>query len=83
MRQVEELIKAKRSGARCCLVLNFRKYEKTFAIDPEDFLDYTKCTEKKSISFYEAGTLGPELGATKKRVRFRYDLDSLLRKREQ
>ena len=79
MRQVEELIKAKRAGAISYLVLNFRKYEKTYAIDPDDFVDFINATNKKSINLRDVEILWSKILIPQrlKKTRYKYDLGVL------
>ncbi len=78
IRQINELIKAKTAGAKSYLVINFRTYEKTFLIDPDDFMDFVDNTDKKSINIDEAEKIGIPLKSEKKRVRDRYDITGII-----
>lgn len=83
IRQVKELQKAKKEGgARSYLVINFRKFHETYAIDPDDFLTWVSTCGRKSISITTARMLGIHLPEQKKRVRYRYDLTPILRNQE-
>ena len=80
IRQVENLIKAKRAGSISYLILNFRKYEKTYAIDPDEFINFTKNTTKKSINLEDVKRFNSvrEIPQRIKVTRYRYDLESIL-----
>ena len=81
LRQVEELQKAKHfGGARAYLVVNFRKYEETYAIDPDAFLDWTKDCNRKSLPVAAARELGIRLPERNLKVHRRYFLAPILRK---
>jgi recombination protein U len=81
LRQVEELKKAKHiGGARAYLIVNFRKYEETYAIDPDAFLGWTKDCGRKSLPIAAARELGIRLPERKLKTHRRYFLAPILRK---
>jgi len=78
IRQVKELLRAEtEGGARSYLVINFRKYGETYAIRPADFLNWANSITKKSINIDDARKLGIFVPSSKKRTRYRYDINSL------
>lgn len=79
LRQIEELLKAKEQGrAKAFLVIHFRRYGETYAIDPETFLKWTETCHRKSFPISAARTLGIRLPERKLKVHFRYDLTPLI-----
>lgn len=77
MWQVENLIKAKESGATAGLVLNFRKYDETYFVDASDFYKAAHSTHKKSLNISEIRPIGILLPEKKLKVHYRYDLDPI------
>ena len=75
MRQIDELILAKRSGAKTGLILNFREKEQTYVLDPDDFKAFTESTTKSSINIKEAEEIGYKLGQEKPAPAIRYEID--------
>lgn len=80
MRQIEELINAKRVGkAKTGLIINFRLFEETYVIDPEIFLAFTENTAKNSINIEDVRLIGIKIPQTRLRRHYRYDINALLK----
>ena len=60
----------------------FRELENTFAVDVQTVKNYIETSERKSIPVKWIIENGIEIKGTKKKVRFRYDLESLFKKIE-
>lgn len=59
------------------LVINFRKEEKTYFVNIDEFINYTKDLDKKSINIKDILNMKPiEIIGSKKRTRFCYDTES-------
>jgi len=78
MWQVENLMKAKESGATAGLVLNFRKYGETYFVDAGDFYKAAHSVPKKSLNINEIRPIGILLPERKLKVHYRYDLNPIL-----
>lgn len=59
-------------------LLNYRKYERTFYVSAKDVYEFVEADTRKSIPVSFCEEKGIEVVATKRRVRFRYDVWSLL-----
>ena len=80
MRQIEELINAKRVGkAKTGLIINFRLFEETYVIDPEIFLAFAENTAKSSINIEDVRLIGIKIPQTRLRRHYRYDINTLLK----
>jgi recombination protein U len=78
VRQVESLLSAKqKGGARAYLVIRFRRFQETYAIEPERFLAWMCQTNRKSLPISTARSIGIRLPEKKRRTRFRFDLSPL------
>lgn len=64
----------------CGFIFNFReKYNRTFFVYIDDFLQYTDKLNKKSINMTDVLNMNPiEIYSTLKRVNYKYDIDQLL-----
>lgn len=59
----------------CGFIINFRKYEKTYFLNIDDFLNYKKNNSARSISIDSVVLYnGILINQTKIRIRYRYDL---------
>lgn len=76
--QIEELLKVEKSGAVAGIIINFRKYEKTFFIWAHVFWDFMNYVSKKSISYSDAKKIGILVPQRKLKVHYCFDLDSIL-----
>lgn len=78
--QIYSLLNASQFNIRAGLLLNFRKTEKTYWIDINNFYQFTQDTTKKSVNENDilnyAGVIIPQ---HKKRVRYTYDLSCLFK----
>jgi len=74
--QIKELTKANsKAGAMAGFIINFRKYERTFYINIENFNEFVRSTNKKSVNLKDLQQYGAvEIAATKKIKRFRYNV---------
>jgi len=77
-KQVEELIKAEKSGAFAGLILNFRCFPETYFIKASDFRRFMDVCGKKSININDARSIGILVPHRKLKVNYRYDLSVLL-----
>lgn len=77
MRQVDELIKAERSGVVAGLVLNFRTFEETYFVPASVFKVFADMSGKKSVNIHDARGLGRLIPARKLKVNYRYDLSPI------
>lgn len=60
-------------------ILNYRDLEETYYIDVISMADYINSTDRKSIPVEWCRECGVRIWQTKKRVRYSYNLDKLLR----
>lgn len=65
-------------GCVCGFLFNFRDYEETYFISIDDLTAYLEETDKKSIPLEFCRVYGIRIEQYKKRVRYRYDLSSIL-----
>lgn len=65
----------------CGFVINFRnKDNRTFYVMIDEFMEYTKCLDKKSINIDDVLKMNPiEIENKLLKVNYRYNLDKLLR----
>lgn len=65
----------------CGFLFNFRQESNpTFFVGIDDFLDYTKDLDKKSINIDDIRAMNPiEIDSKKLRVNYRYDVEKFLR----
>lgn len=81
--QIKSLTRASTYGINAGLILNFRKYDKTFYLSIQDFAVFVKETDKKSINLKDVeesgGVLIPQ---TRKKVRFWYDINTLFESKD-
>ncbi len=66
-----------KENVKSYLILNFRDLNETYAIDINNFDEFYKLTNRKSISIDEVRQLGIQLFQQKKRTSYRYRLDEL------
>ncbi|HHD2753251.1 TPA: Holliday junction resolvase RecU [Clostridium perfringens] len=75
--QLNGLSEIRHRNIRAYFIVNFRSEEKTYAITPKQILDFLEVQERKSIPlswFEENGIL---IKQTKKKVRWKYDLEAI------
>ena len=80
--QLKEMSAIDHERVKAYFVFNFRELENTFAVDVQTVKNYIETSERKSIPVKWIIENGIEIKGTKKKVRFRYDLESLFKKIE-
>ena len=78
IRQVKELCKASKAGAISFLVLNFRRYGKTYAVKPDVFLNYISTLNKKSVNKSDMESIGILIDERKLKTHTRYNIALLI-----
>lgn len=65
----------------CGFILNFRnKFNRTFFVMIDEFLEYTSALNKKSINMEDVLSMNPiEIGSKLLRTNYRYDIDKFLK----
>lgn len=78
--QIQGLLKASSHNLSAGLIINFRSYEnRTFYLDIRDFILFSESTNKKSINMRDVVDFGGiEIISSKKRTRYRYDVNNLI-----
>ena len=78
--QVKELIKAKTiGGAKCGIIINFREFNETYIIDPEDFASYTAALTKKSVNYKDVVSMGRLVGQELKKTHYRFFVEDMMK----
>jgi recombination protein U len=78
--QVKELSKAMmHEGVKAGFIVNFRDVEETYFIKANDIEYYIAHSERKSIPLDWCGENGIAIGQRKLKVRYRYNVDELLK----
>lgn len=79
--QIKGLAKAStKDGVICGFVINMRKFEETYFLYIDDYIDLLENSGRKSISIDDLRLRGIRIYQIKKRVRFKYDLEDFFRK---
>lgn len=75
--QLNGLAEIKHKNIKSYFLINFRKEEKTYAVTPQQILDFLENQERKSIplSYFEDN--GILIKQVKKKVRWKYDLEPI------
>lgn len=82
--QVKNLKKSSFYGIISGFLFNFRKFEETYFLDIDRFLEFAESTEKKSINRDDVISFGGLLvPQKKKKVKYIYDIEILLKGVEQ
>lgn len=81
--QLKEMSDIKHEKVKAYFIFNYRDLESTFAIDVQTVKKYIEEADRKSIPIKWVIENGIELKGTKKKVRFRYDLESFFKKVEE
>ena len=66
-----------KNGVKAYMVLNFRDLEETYAVPVGKFYEHYKNTTKASINISEVKEIGILLAQEKKRISFKYNINSL------
>lgn len=77
--QIEEMAKIQHQNIRALFILNFRDLEKTYAITANAIKRFMDLSERKSIPLQWCVENGIEIAAEKKRIRFRYRVEEILK----
>ena len=78
--QIKELSKINHKNIRTYFILNYRKYEKTYAIEAEKIQFFEKYYNRKSIPIMFCEEQGILIQQEKKKVRYKYNLDNFFKK---
>lgn len=74
--QLVELYEASlKDNVKSYIVINFRTYEETYAVDIKDIKEFYEKMERKSISLDYCREVGIKIEQEKKRVRYKYNLE--------
>lgn len=76
--QLKGLSEIDHKDIKAYFLFNFRKVEKVYAVAANKLKDFIENTERKSIPLQWCVENGIEIPGIKKKVRYRYDLTSLL-----
>ncbi|MGL5244215.1 MAG: Holliday junction resolvase RecU [Sarcina sp.] len=74
--QVKEMDKINKEKVKAYFVINYRKSNKTYALDAHVVKDYIDNANRKSIPIDFAKNHGIEINSSIKRVRYEYDLEN-------
>lgn len=77
MKQLDGMNKVCYDGVYPIFVLNFRKYDQTYAIKASKLMELRETLGKKSISYLDCQLHGKLIPQTKKRTRFKYNAEVL------
>lgn len=77
-KQIENLVKARKSGAVAGIVINFRDYSETYFIDAKTFLIFMDTCGKKSVNLEDARSMGIKIPEYKKITHNSYDINVIL-----
>lgn len=81
--QLKEMSNITHEKVKAYFILNYRDLESTFAIDVQTVKKYIEEADRKSIPIKWVIKNGIEIKGTKKKVRFRYELESFFKKVEE
>lgn len=81
--QITEMEKIHHKKIKCYFFFNFSDISETYAIESHKIAEYMKMSNRKSFSYDWCMENGIKVIAKKKRTRYKYDLDSFLKKIEQ
>lgn len=77
--QIQGMAKAvEHKGIYAGFIINYRELEETYYIAVQDMISFITSTERKSVPVEWCRENGIKIEATKKRVRYSYDMRSLL-----
>lgn len=77
--QINSLLNTSIYNIKSGLLLNFRKYEKTYWISINDFINFAKNTDKKSINVNDIENYnGVIVKQKKKKIRYIYDIEYIM-----
>lgn len=77
--QVKELSSIDHPNIKAMFVINFREREKSYAIQAKKVKEFIDNSDRKSIPISWCQQNGIEIEGVKKKVRFRYKIESLFR----
>lgn len=80
--QLKEMSEINHELVKAYFIFNYRDLESTFAIDVQTVKKYIKEADRKSIPIKWAIENGIEITSTKKKIRFKYDLENFFKKIE-
>lgn len=75
--QLNGLAEIKHKNIKSYFLINFRKEEKTYAVTPQQILDFLEEQGRKSIPLSWLKDNGILIKQVKKKVRWRYDLEAI------
>lgn len=78
-KQLEEMAEITYPNITAFFLLNFRDIERTYAVRAGELRKFIETTDRKSVPIQWCKDQGIEILGEKKRTRFRYDLESLLK----
>lgn len=73
--QIEGMSKINHVRIKAVFIINFRDKEKTYSVDAEKLKSYIEISNRKSILLSFLEEKGIEIIGTKKKVRYKYDLE--------
>jgi recombination protein U len=78
-KQLEEMAEITYPNITAFFLLNFRDIERTYAVRAGELKKFIETTDRKSVPIQWCIDQGIEIPSERKRTRFRYDLESLLK----
>ena len=77
--QLKEMSEINHELVKAYFIFNYRDLENTFAVDVQTVKEYIEKSDRKSIPIKWAMEKGIEIKGIKKKVRFRYELESFFK----
>lgn len=78
-KQLEEMAEITHPNITAFFLLNFRDIERTYAVRAGELKKFIETTDRKSVPIQWCIDQGIEIPSERKRIRFRYNLESLLK----
>lgn len=79
LKQAKKMSEVKHPSVKAYFIINFRDKELTYAVEAVKVQEYISSSTRKSIPYSWCQENGIEIQGTRKRIRFRYDLEEFLR----